>query len=249
VKEILGIIPARYASTRFPGKPLAPIRKKPMVQWVYERARAELDHVVVATDDQRIIDAVEGFGGKAVMTAEHHKTGTDRCREAYELYSGDSGQSFSHVINIQGDEPLIRDDQFREIMSCFDRPGTDIATLIKTFENNEEVSNPNNVKVVTDTRGRALYFSRSIIPYIRDADPSDWLSKHTFYKHIGLYAFRSDILLRITNLSSSGLERAESLEQLRWLEHGYTIQTAISNYTSIGIDTPDDLEKIGRLLD
>jgi len=247
VKEVLGIIPARYESSRFPGKPLAIIHQKPMIQWVYERAATVMDHLCVATDDIRIKSAVEAFGGMAVMTSPDHKTGTDRCREALELIRLDR-DIFKYVINIQGDEPLLHTEQLTELINCFAHPGVDIATLIQPFSSKEEIANPNQVKVVIDKHARALYFSRAPIPYIRNSTYGTWMKSHRIYRHMGLYAFTVKALNEITSLQPTELEMAESLEQLRWLENGYRIQTTISNYQSIGVDTPEDLEKIERLL-
>ncbi|MBD1395807.1 3-deoxy-manno-octulosonate cytidylyltransferase [Pontibacter sp. JH31] len=242
--EILGIIPARYASTRFPGKPLTVINGKTMIQRVYEQASSSsLTEVVVATDDQRILDHVVSFGGKAVMTAEHHQSGTDRCFEAYQLH----GQSFNYVINIQGDEPFIRPEQIDLVASCFRNLQTQLATLIKKIETAEELFNVNAPKVVVNRAGEALYFSRQPIPYCRNVPNDIWHKQHTYYKHIGIYGYRTDILEQITQLPPSGLELAESLEQLRWLENGFHIATAITEFETIGIDTPEDLEKVREL--
>ena len=225
--EFVAIIPARYASTRFPGKPLAMLGGKPVIRRVYEQVTGVLPDAVVATDDERILRAVEEFGGRAVMTSAEHRSGTDRCWEAY----GKLGREYDAVINVQGDEPFIRPEQLRAIMRCFDVPGTDIATL----------ENPNSPKVVLDGGSRAIYFSRSVIPYLRGVERSEWLAKHTFYKHIGMYAFRTKVLAEVTALPQSSLEKAESLEQLRWLENGYRIGVGISDVETIGIDTPEDL--------
>mgnify|MGYP005753417869 FL=1 len=239
--EILGIIPARYASTRFPGKPLTLINGKTMIQRVYEQASSSsLTEVVVATDDQRILDHVISFGGKAVMTAEHHQSGTDRCFEAYQLQD----QPFDYVINIQGDEPFIRPEQIDLVASCFHNPQTQLATLIKKIISPEELFNVNAPKVVVNRAGEALYFSRQPIPYCRNVPNDIWHKQHTYYKHIGIYGYRTDILEQITQLPPSGLEMAESLEQLRWLENGFRITTAITEFETIGIDTPEDLEKV-----
>lgn len=246
--EIIGIIPARYASSRFPGKPLAMIKRKAMIEWVYERSSGFFKHLLVATDDERIFKAVEAFGGNVVMTSPDHGTGTERCREALELARADSGIAYTHVVNIQGDEPLIETDQFRELMSCFKLEETEIATLIQPFGNAGDIANPNKVKVVVDIKGRALYFSRASIPFIRNGRTDKWMQQNRFYKHIGLYAYRSTVLETITQLEPTPLEQAESLEQLRWLENGYHIQTAVSDYHSIGVDTPEDLKNITGLM-
>lgn len=244
--EFLGIIPARYASTRFPGKPLAMLGEKPMIQWVYERASSLFEHLIVATDDQRIYEAVRLFGGKVQMTSPDHSSGTERCAEAASMYESLTGLRFTHVVNIQGDEPLIQTGQLQTLMDCFKSPGTGIATLIRILKEKEELLNPNVVKVVTDQSMRALYFSRSPIPFVRGSG-SEWeKAKVPFYTHIGLYAFRRDLLEEVVLLPPGRLETAESLEQLRWLEHGITIRCAITNLPSLGVDTPEDLERIRK---
>ncbi len=192
--QILGIIPARYASTRFPGKPLALLHNKPMIRWVYESVQPVFSHLVVATDDDRIYKTVMDFGGRAVMTSPDHQSGTERCAEAYSLYQDQSGEKFSHVVNIQGDEPLIKTEQLTTLLDCVQVPGTGIATLIQSLQDQDELVNPNVVKVVVDKSFKALYFSRSPIPHMRDFPPGQWSEKHTYYSHIGLYAFRSDVL-------------------------------------------------------
>lgn len=238
--KFVAIIPARYASTRFPGKPLALLGGKSVVQRVYEQVAGVLDDAVVATDDRRIFEAVEAFGGRVVMTSPDHTSGTDRCREAYDKL----GVEYDVVVNVQGDEPFIRASQIEAVKRCFDDPATDIATLVKPFAEGDGLAaleNPNSPKVVLDSRSRAIYFSRSVIPYLRGVERSEWLARHTFYKHIGLYAFRAEVLRAVTALPPSTLERAESLEQLRWLENGYRIGVGISDAETIGIDTPEDL--------
>ncbi len=240
--KFIAIIPARYASTRFPAKPLALLGGKPVIQRVYEQVSKVLDSVVVATDDDRIFDAVVAFGGRVVMTSTDHSSGTDRCYEAL----CKQNEVFDVVINVQGDEPFIEPSQLRAIMSCFDDPDTDIATLVKPFVESdglEALENPNTPKVVVGGDMTALYFSRSVIPYLRGIERADWLKSHTFYKHIGMYAFRRDALREVTELAQSSLEKAESLEQLRWLENGYKIGVGISDVETIGIDTPEDLER------
>jgi 3-deoxy-manno-octulosonate cytidylyltransferase (CMP-KDO synthetase) len=238
-----GIIPARYASTRFPGKPLALIGGKPMIQRVYEQASLSLDRVYVATDDSRIYDAVLSFGGKAVMTSAEHQSGTDRCAEAVVKIASLEGTNADVVINIQGDEPFIRPEQIDLLVSCFADKSVEIATLVRRVEPGEDITNPNHPKVVLDLSGNAIYFSRAVLPYFRDAEMDKWTRMHTYYKHIGLYAYRTGTLSRITLLSRSSLEKAESLEQNRWLENGYKIRTAITKWESVCIDTPGDLEK------
>lgn len=245
--KFLGIIPARYASTRFPAKPLAMLGGKTVIQRVYEQVAGVLDDAYVATDDERIEAAVKSFGGKVVMTSVEHKSGTDRCYEACTKIGGD----FDVVVNIQGDEPFIQPSQLQTVKSCFDDSSTQIATLVKPFSGNDDfavLENVNSPKVVVNKNMNALYFSRSIIPYQRNADKNDWLKNHTYYKHIGLYAYRTEVLKEITSLPQSSLELAESLEQLRWLENGYTIKVGISEVETIGIDTPQDLEKAERYL-
>jgi 3-deoxy-manno-octulosonate cytidylyltransferase (CMP-KDO synthetase) len=244
-----GIIPARYASTRFPGKSLAIIGNKPMVQRVYEQASKVLEIVYVATDDSRIFDAVKQFGGKVIMTSPDHQSGTDRCAEACSGIIKETGLPVNVVINIQGDEPFIRPDQIELVMNCFSDENVEIATLIRKVEDGEDIFNINQPKVIINRHGDAIYFSRATIPYVRDAEKNEWQKKHTFYKHIGLYAYRVETLKKLTLLEKSSLEAAESLEQNRWLENGYRIRTAVTRWESIGIDTPDDLEKAKLFLD
>lgn len=245
--KTIGIIPARYASTRFPAKPLAMLGGKPVIQRVYEQVSGLLDYVVVATDDERILEAVKAFGGNAVMTSVNHKSGTDRCREAHQLCGG----NYDIVVNIQGDEPFIRKSQIESLVACFEDEATDIATLVKPFvpaDGFDKLENVNSPKVVVDANMNALYFSRSIIPYQRNRDKAEWLANHTYYKHIGLYAYRSGVLDEITRLPQSSLELAESLEQLRWLENGYKIKVGITDVETIGIDTPQDLAQAEEFL-
>ena len=238
-----GIIPARYASMRFPGKPLALIGSKPMIQLVYEQASKALENVFVATDDERIYNKVEEFGGKAVMTATTHMSGTDRCAEAAEIIGKKWCNKPDIVINIQGDEPFIKPEQIDLLKKCFDSEDVKIATLIRKTAPGEDLFNPNQIKVVIDKFNQALYFSRSVIPFVREADPSQWTLRHSFYKHVGLYAYRTDVLGELTRLFRTPLEIAESLEQNRWLENGFRIKTSVTKWESIGIDTPEDLEK------
>ena len=240
--EFIAIIPARYASTRFPGKPLADMNGKPMIQRVYEQVKKCVDKVYVATDDERIFNAVKSFGGNVVMTSENHKSGTDRCAEAYSKIGNGEGV----VINIQGDEPFILPEQITSIMGCFSDDTIQIATLVKPFTESDGIDallNPNSPKVVLGVDNQALYFSRSIVPYVRGCDIQEWMKENTFYKHIGMYAYRAETLAEITQLSQSSLEKAESLEQLRWLQNGYKIRVGITNQETIGIDTPDDMQK------
>lgn len=240
----VGIIPARYASTRFPGKPLALIHGKPMIQHVYERASQALDQVCVATDDERIFQAVTAFGGRVVMTAENHPSGTDRCAEAIGKFEQEFNIQGDVVINIQGDEPFIDQEQIRQLNRLFESEETKIATLIKPISKAEHLFNPNKVKVTIDKTGKALYFSRSCIPFVRGAEPEHWLEKNTFYHHIGLYGYRKTTLFELCQLKKSSLEEAESLEQLRWLEQGYTIHTATTLIEGLSVDTPEDLEAV-----
>ncbi len=243
-----GIIPARYASSRFPGKPLALIGNKPMVQRVYEQASKSLDLVYVATDDKTIYETVNSFGGKAIMTSPDHRSGTDRCAEAVTLIEKETDCLIDIVINIQGDEPFIKPEQIDLLKYCFNAEGVEIATLIRQVEPGEDIFNPNQPKVIITTAGEALYFSRAAIPFIRDVEMGNWSNKHIYYKHPGLYAYRKDILKKITQLPPSSLEIAESLEQNRWLENGFRIRTAVTKSESLGIDTPEDLEKAKLLL-
>jgi 3-deoxy-manno-octulosonate cytidylyltransferase (CMP-KDO synthetase) len=247
-RQITGIIPARFASTRFPGKPLAVIGGKPMIRLVYEQAARALSSVYVATDDHRIYDTVKGFGGNVVMTSPDHRSGTDRCAEAAGAIEKETGSAPEVIINIQGDEPFIRPDQITLLASCFDDKNAEIATLIRKVEKDEDLFNINHPKVVVGKSGDAIYFSRSVIPYLRGEKPEEWASKHTYYKHLGIYGYRKDTLLELTRLSPGLLEIAESLEQNRWLENGFRIRTAVTKWESIGIDTPEDLENARAFL-
>lgn len=245
--RFIGIIPARYASTRFPGKPLTMIGSMTMIERVWRQASHVLDNIWVATDDRRIYDVVTAFGGKAIMTASTLRSGTDRCQEAYEKI----GTGEDVIINIQGDEPFIERRQLTAIMQCFDDPSTDIATLVRPFDHNEsyeKLADPNTTKVVIDKQMNAIYFSRSIIPYLRGITPEQWPTCHLFYIHVGMYAYRANTLGEITKLPQSSLEKAESLEQLRWLQNGYKIKVGITDCQTIGIDTPQDLENTVKLL-
>ena len=245
--KAIAIIPARYASTRFPAKPLAILGGKMVIERVYEQVTKCVEKAVVATDDERIYDAVKSFGGEVVMTSTEHRSGTDRCREAFEKVGYDA----DIVINVQGDEPFIQPEQIETLKHCFDNEETQIATLVKPFAESdgiEALENPNSPKVVVDGEMHALYFSRSVIPYLRGIERSEWLKHHIFYKHIGIYAFRAEVLKAVTSLPQSSLEKAESLEQLRWLESGYKIGVGISDIETIGIDTPEDLIKAEEFL-
>ena len=243
--KFIGIIPARYSSSRFPGKPLAMLGGKPVIQRVYERAASVLDSVCVATDDERIRKAVEGFGGNAVMTSTNHRSGTDRIREAAEL----TGTDCDVIINIQGDEPFIAPQQIKALCACFADPATQIATLGIPFgADAKAIANPNSPKIVVDTNGYAMYFSRSVIPYVRGKEATEWPGAFPFLKHIGLYGYRHEVLMQVTNLPPSPLEVAESLEQLRWLQNGYKIKVALTDIETIGIDTPEDLARAEAFL-
>lgn len=242
--QFVGIIPARYQSTRFPGKPLVDIGGKSMIRRTYEQASSVLDLVVVATDDSRIETEVKRFGGSVILTSPDHTSGTDRCAEALDKFVNDNSRTVDVVINIQGDEPFIQPQQIEHLMTCFSDPAIQIATLAKKIEAIEELNDPNIPKVVRNKREEALYFSRSRIPYLSGIDKSEWIAKHDFLKHIGIYAYRSDILREITRLKPSFLEKAESLEQNRWLENSYRIKVKITEYDSISVDTPEDLEKV-----
>lgn len=240
--KVLVIIPARYASTRFPGKPLALLGGKPVVQWVWEGVAAlgEGCEAVVATDDTRIAEAVEAFGGRAMMTGTHHRSGTDRCGEVVQRLKA-QGAVFDIVVNVQGDEPFVKSQQLRELVGCFDQPETEIATLKTPIRSTEELMSANNVKVVCDRLGRAMYFSRQPVPYLRGVEPGQWVERHTYFKHVGIYAFRASVLERVVRLPQSALELGESLEQLRWLENGYRIAVKETEVANIGIDTPEDM--------
>ena len=242
--KFIGIIPARYASTRFPGKPLALLGGKPVIQHVYEKVAAVLEAAYVATDDERIYDVVKSFGGQVVMTRTDRKSGTDRIEEAIEKIGGE----WDVVVNVQGDEPFVAKNQLDTICHCFDDPTTQIATLGKPFESMEAVQNPNSPKIVVDNMGFAMYFSRSVIPYVRGKEMSSWLTHYPFLKHLGIYAYRKDVLRQVTQLPQSSLEIAESLEQLRWLQNGFKIKVGTTDVETVGIDTPQDLERAEEFL-
>jgi 3-deoxy-manno-octulosonate cytidylyltransferase (CMP-KDO synthetase) len=244
--NITGIIPARYASTRFPGKPLTDIGGKTMIRRVYEQAKKakQLQDVVVATDDDRIFQHVKSFGGNVVMTGDSHQSGTDRCFEAFEKFDSQS----EVLVNIQGDEPFIHPEQIDLVASCFRTPGTEIATLVKLIGTQEELFNVNIPKVILNKSNEAVLFSRQTIPHIRGKQHSEWLGQYPFYKHIGIYAYRADVLADITSLQQSPLELAESLEQLRWIENGYKIKVEITDFESVAVDTPEDLQKLTGFL-
>jgi 3-deoxy-manno-octulosonate cytidylyltransferase (CMP-KDO synthetase) len=244
--KIIGIIPARFASTRFPGKPLIDIGGKSMIQRVYEQAAKTncLSDVYVATDDDRIHQHVQAFGGKSIMTSNKHESGTDRCSEVIGLLS----VNYDVAINIQGDEPFIDPSQIALLASCFNAPNTDIATLVKKIDSEQDLFNTNIPKVVLNSNAEAIYFSRQTIPYIRGEEQQNWLASRTFYKHIGIYGFKTSILKQLTLLPQSSLEKSEALEQLRWLENGYRIKVAITEIENVAIDSPEDLNKIHRFL-
>ena len=245
--QFIGIIPARYASTRFPGKPLAILGGKTMIERVYTRVEAVMNEVAVATDDDRIADAVKAFGGNVVMTSTEHRSGTDRVREAYHNLKSVADV----VINIQGDEPFIAPEQLKALMECFEDPTVDIASLVRPFDPTRpysELEDPNTPKVVMDDKSNALYFSRSVIPFVRNCPREEWPKWASYFTHVGLYGYRAEVLDRISALPQSPLELAESLEQLRWLQAGYKIRMAATNAPTIGIDTPADLEAAQRFL-
>ena len=241
--RVFGIIPARYASTRFLGKPLVRLSDFSMVEWVYRRASKAFDTVAVATDDERIANEVLRFGGNVVMTSPDHLSGTDRCAEALLLIQEEKGIKADVVVNVQGDEPFIDPDLLVRLADCFHDETTQIATVVKPFEYMNDLLNPNNVKAVMTAAGRAVYFSRSTVPYIRGFAQEDWLNQHIFFWHLGLYAYRADVLTRLTQLPPSPLEIAESLEQNRWLENDYYIRIIQTHGDHIAIDTPDDLTR------
>jgi 3-deoxy-manno-octulosonate cytidylyltransferase (CMP-KDO synthetase) len=242
---IVGIIPARYASSRFPGKPLVDIKGKSMIQRVYEQAaKSSLKKIVVATDDQRIYDHVIQFGGEAVMTSADHPSGTDRCWEAVQKLN----ESFQYVINIQGDEPLIDPKQIDELVAVLKDGTTELATQMIKIDSHELLFNTGEVKIVLNTNNEALYFSRSVIPFIKNVNEKEWHLHHDYYRHVGMYAYRTDILSQLTDLPVSPLEKAESLEQLRWLENGFKIKCVTTAFESHCIDTPEDLQSILHLV-
>ena len=244
--RVAGIIPARYGSSRFPGKPLAMIGTKTMIQRTCEQAlKSSLDAVVVATDDTRIYEEVLGFGGRVVMTSPNHRSGTDRCREALDII----GEHFDAVVNIQGDEPFIDPRQIDQVTQLIRQPEVCLATLARKINDPARIADPNTVKVVFGNDGKALYFSRHAIPFVRGAEPSQWMLHSDYYQHIGIYAYKSDTLRAIAKLPSGRLEQAESLEQLRWLENGLDIMVAVTDIAaSYSIDTPDDLQRIPKEL-
>jgi 3-deoxy-manno-octulosonate cytidylyltransferase (CMP-KDO synthetase) len=247
LNKVVAIIPARYASVRFPGKPLAMIGDKNMIRRVYDQVIKAIPNVVVATDDERILNDMKQYAAKAVMTSDSHKSGTDRCWEAYTKLH----KKYDVILNVQGDEPFIQPSQLEALIQCFDNPETEIATLVRRITPEDGVDyllNPNHPKVVINKNNEARYFSRSVIPYLRNVSLKDYIYKHDFYSHIGVYAYRPQILKEIVKLEPSSLEMAESLEQLRWLENGYKINVAFTTLRTFGIDTPDDLKELAKFL-
>ncbi len=243
--KFIAIIPSRYGSTRFPGKPLADIAGKIMIHRVYGQVIQAVEEVWVATDDERIAAAVRGFGGNAVMTSVEHRSGTDRCAEAVRSISQITGKKYDVVINIQGDEPFIQPEQIETLKKPFlQDTATEIATLIEPIVKTEVLLNPAEAKVALDIYGNAIYFSRLPIPMIVKKDQSEWVDSFRYYNHVGIYAYRTDILEQLGKLKEGILEKAESLEQLRWLENGYKIRTAVTDHGTVGIDTPEDLDRI-----
>lgn len=241
----VGIIPARYASTRFPGKPLASINGVSMIERVYRQVSltTKLKSVIVATDDQRILDHVKSFGGRVMMTSSSHLSGTDRIAEVISKLEANS-EIYDLAVNIQGDEPFIHPSQIEKVIDIFQNSSAEIGTLIKQLNNNEDLFNPNVVKVVVDGHGKAMYFSRSPIPFVRNTISDQWMEDHVFYKHVGIYGYRTDTLKEIAALQIAPPEKSESLEQLRWMFNGYTIYTMVTEIETIGIDSPEDLSKL-----
>ncbi len=244
--NILGIVPARFGSTRFPGKPLADINGKSMIQRVYEQCiqANRLSKLVIATDDEKIFNHVQEFGGHAVITSPQHQSGTDRCAEVIEKIGTDK---WDVVINIQGDEPFIHPEQIDLLCSAFEEQETKLATIVKKITSVDELFNHNNVKVILNKRNEVVYFSRTPIPYNRNFPEQEWLKYSAYYKHIGIYGYSTQTLLEVSKLAKTNLEVTESLEQLRWIENGYIIRAEITSLDSIAIDTPDDLLKIKSL--
>lgn len=245
--KYISVIPARYASTRFPGKPLADLCGQTVIQRVYEQVSKQMDATWVATDDERIYDHVKSWGGNVVMTSPNHKSGTDRIEEAMEKIEA-MGEHYDVVVNVQGDEPFIQPEQISAVCECFNDETTQIATLGIPFGDNvSAIMNPNSPKIITDNRGFAMYFSRSVIPYVRGKEQAEWGSAFPYLKHIGMYAYKREVLREVTSLPQSSLEIAESLEQLRWLQNGYRVKVGITNTETVGIDTPEDLEKARKI--
>lgn len=248
MKKIIAIIPARYASTRFPGKPLALVNGIPMIVRVMRQAAKVFSDVCIATDDVRIYDQVVKMGGKAVMTSASHSSGTDRCLEALTKYQKENGKIFDVVLNVQGDEPYIRPEQLKALADCFSDPSVEIATLVKRCKSLAELNDPNRPKVIIDKNWNALYFSRSVIPFFRGGELNDDIVKKTeFFMHVGLYGYTAKTLAAVCAMPQSFLEKTEKLEQLRWLENGYKIRVAESNYESYSVDTPEDLNRLNKM--
>ena len=243
--KVLGVIPSRYESSRFPGKPLIDLAGKSMIQRVYEGSKASnlIDEVIVATDDQRIFDHVESFGGNVAMTSESHRSGTDRCGEIIEAYS-----DYDVVINIQGDEPLVDVKQLEQIIQLFKDEKVEIATLAKKIDRTEDLFNPNRIKVVLDGKSDGIYFSRNPIPYCQNTENQEWLNQTDYYRHIGIYAYRTDCLKQLVRLEPTKLERIESLEQLRWIYHGFRIRVGLTDIETPNIDTPEDVKEVLKFL-
>lgn len=248
IMNFLAIIPARFGSTRLEGKPLVDICEKPMIQHVYERVSNTVHDVYVATDDLRIENAVNAFGGKSVMTSKHHTSGTDRCLEAYNIVLEQTGKHFDVIINIQGDEPMLESNQINELMSCFENPSTNIATLVSKITNADELNSKTSAFVISDLNNRAIYFSRTPIPAVKGLDKSEWFGKTDYYKHIGMYAYRPAELKKISTLPQSKLELVEGLEQNRWIENGFAIHVAETKFHSLSVDTKEDLENIRKIM-
>ncbi len=246
--NFLGIIPARFGSTRLEGKPLADICGKPMIQHVYERAKSVMESVYIATDDAKIIEAIDNFEGKSVLTSPEHNSGTNRCLEAYDKVRKIEEEEYDAIINIQGDEPMLHAEHLKLLMGCFESPDTEIASLICKVKTPEDLYNKSEVFVTFDRNYNALYFSRAVIPELKDVERSEWFGKIDFYKHIGLYAYKPDALELFASLSQSPLEIAEGLEQNRWLENGHSIKLAVTDKESFPVDTQEDLEKIREIM-
>lgn len=246
--KVLGVIPARYGSSRLEGKPLADIHGKPMIQWVYEKAVKAFDQVIVATDDQRIFDAVVGFNGHCVMTGIHHENGTSRCLEASEIWIAENGVTPDVIVNIQGDEPMLNPDHLEELAALFNDNSTQLGTLVTAVKTQDELQSNSNVFVVLNQQDEALYFSRQVIPFIRDLAPSEWMNGHTFFKHIGVYAYSFEALKKMASWSATTLEQCEQLEQLKWLENGGRIKVAKVADQGVSVDTAEDLEKVRTMM-
>lgn len=246
--KTLGVIPARYASSRLPGKPLALIAGKTMIEHVYQRSLKAVDFLVVATDDERIVESVEAFGGKALLTNAQHNSGTNRCLEAYEKFVA-QGNSADVVVNIQGDEPMISSQEIERVIALFKYPETEIGTLVKAVETQAELNNTTGCFAVLTKNNEALYFSRALLPVLRNVKRTEWLRQHTFYKHLGMYAYRPAALAKFASLEQSSLELAESLEQNRWLENGGKIKIGFAEKESLSVDTPEDLAQVRALME